>query len=190
MIEYRTGLPFEVRSETSTVKVEGHAAVFNSKTNVAGMFEERVMPGAFSEAINRDDIVFLINHEGLPLARNSSGTLILSEDERGLLTSSELDPSDPDVMRIVPKMKRQDLNKMSFGFRVEKEEWDETGDIPLRSLIQVGLVDVSIVTMPQYTDTDIALRSLQEYRSHKPTVFDMGALKRRMKMNLALIKQG
>ena len=163
--EIRAGLPVELRlDDESTIRVAGHAAVFNERANIAGVFEERIAPGAFAEAIGRDDVVFLINHAGLPLARTRSGTLSLREDERGLYMETELDRDDPEVRSIAPKMKRGDLDKMSFAFKVEREEWDDTGEIPLRTIHQLSLRDVSIVTYPAYDGTDIALRSMELFR--------------------------
>jgi len=163
--EIRAGLPVELRmDDESTIRVSGHAAVFNERANIAGVFEERIAPGAFAEAIGRDDVVFLINHAGLPLARTRSGTLSLREDERGLYMETELDRDDPEVRSIAPKMKRGDLDKMSFAFMVEREEWDDTGEIPLRTIHQLSLRDVSIVTYPAYDGTDIALRSMELFR--------------------------
>ena len=157
-------LPVEVRAADDGVTVEGYAAVFDQETNIGGYFREKIEKGAFSEAIGRDDVVFLINHEGLPLARTRSGTLDLSEDDHGLKVRSVLDPSDPDVQSIAGKMRRGDLDKMSFAFRAEVEEWDESGDTPLRTIKRAALYDVSIVTSPAYDGTEIGLRSLANAR--------------------------
>lgn len=157
--EIRAGLPVEVRNAAEGVRVEGHAAVYNEWANIGGMFMERFAPGAFTEAITRNDVVFLVNHEGLPLARTRSGTLDLSEDDRGLVMASSLDPEDPDVAQIVPKMKRGDLDKMSIAFIATRQEWDESGDIPRRTVQEAELFDVSVVTEPAFGGTDIALRS-------------------------------
>lgn len=161
----------EVRAEDDGVKVEGYAAVFGEETNVGGYFIEKIQRGAFTDAIKDDDVVFLINHDGLPLARTRAGTLDLTEDDHGLLMRAELDPSDPDVARIVPKMQRGDLDKMSFAFFPEVQEWDDTGDLPVRTIQKASLYDVSIVTTPQYDGTDIGLRSLQEHRKEDATEF-------------------
>ena len=157
-------LPAEVRAEGKTVTVEGYAAVFNEVTEIGPYFREKIAPGAFRAAIGRDDVTFLIDHDGLPLARTRSGTLTLSEDDHGLKIRSELDPEDPDVARILGKMKRGDLDKMSFAFWAEREEWDESGDMPLRTVMQARLHDVSIVGRPAYDGTEIGLRSLEAFR--------------------------
>lgn len=165
-MERRALAPFEVRDgEDGTVKVIGHAAVFDQEANIGGMFREVIRPGAFINAIRQSDVPFLIEHDDLPLARNTSGTLKLSEDETGLRIETELDLSDPDVQRIVPKMRRGDLSKMSFAFRAVRQEWvDDESEIPLRVLHEAELFDVSIVTSPAYDGTDIALRSLEKLR--------------------------
>lgn len=164
-LEKRGGSPAEIRADDNGIKVEGYAAVFGQETNVGGFFREVIERGAFKDAVGRDDVVFLVNHEGLPLARTRSGTLTLSEDDHGLKMSTMLDPEDPDVRAISGKMKRGDLDKMSFAFFIEKEEWDEEGEIPLRTVKRAALHDVSVVTTPQYEGTEIALRSLQASRS-------------------------
>lgn len=186
--EIRSGLPVEIRAEGNSIKVSGYAAVFNERADIGGYFLEVIEPGAFKDAVGRDDVVFLVNHEGLPLARTRSGTLILKEDERGLYMETELDPQDPDVMAIVPKMKRGDLDKMSFAFIPEVQEWDESGDVPVRTLKKLGLRDVSIVTHPAYEGTEIGLRSLEEYRTEqsKNIPQDSAVSATRMRMKLAL----
>ena len=186
--ETRTA-PAEVRMDEDSIKVSGYASVFNEETDIGGMFREVIAPGAFKDAIGRDDVRFLVNHDGLPLARTTSGTLTLKEDERGLYMETELDASDPDVQQIVPKMKRGDLDKMSFAFRATKQEWDESEEIPLRTIQEAELYDVSIVNDPAYSGTEIGLRSLEEYKKEiKKKNFNSAALRRRLKMNLALRK--
>lgn len=185
-------LPAEVRADDDGgILVEGYAAVFNEETDIGGMFREVIEPGAFKEAIGRDDVVFLINHDGLPLARTRSGTLDLSEDKRGLKISTRLDEDDPDVSRIVGKMKRGDLDKMSFAFFPEVQEWDDSEDVPLRTIRKASLHDVSIVTTPAYDGTEIGLRSLQDFRKdQKKQNFSAARLRLRMKRDLAEREKG
>jgi HK97 family phage prohead protease len=180
-------LPAEIRADDDGVRVEGYAAVFDQEADIGGCFRERIARGAFAEAIGRDDVVFLINHDGLPLARTRSGTLTLEEDSHGLKMSSQLDPEDPDVRSIVGKMRRGDLDKMSFAFWPETQEWDETGDVPLRTITKARLHDVSIVTTPAYDGTEIGLRCLAAFRSEqRQQNFSAAQKRRRMKRDLEL----
>lgn len=165
--EVRGGIPAEIRAGSDGVKVSGYAAVFDQAADIGGYFKEIIARGAFKDAIGRDDVVFLINHEGLPLARTRSGTLTLKEDEKGLRIDTMLDAEDPDVKSITGKMKRGDLDKMSFAFRATKQEWDETTDPPTRTILEAELYDVSIVTNPAYDGTSIAMRSLEDARKDK-----------------------
>ena len=155
----------EVREAgNGSVAVEGYAAVFNQETVIAGQWREQIAPGAFSAALKRDDVVFLVNHTGLPLARTRSGTLQLSQDSIGLKVFASLDASDGDVARLLPKMRRGDLDKMSFAFMPTRQDWDDSDGMPLRTIEEASLYDVSIVTTPAYDGTSIGLRALQQHR--------------------------
>ena len=159
--EIRAGIPAEIRADDDGILVTGHAAIFNSEAVIGDMFREVIKPGAFSKAIKRDDVLFLVNHEGLPLARTRSGTLKLSEDDKGLHIETQLDPNDPDVKALKPKMERGDMDEMSFAFFPVVQEWDDSGEMPLRTIMEAELMDVSIVNRPAYEGTDIGLRSLE-----------------------------
>ena len=178
--------PVEIRNDDDgAIRVAGYAAVFGEETNIGGHFTEVIAAGAFSSALERgDDVVFLINHAGLPLARTRSGTLSLTQDERGLDIETELDPEDPDVRSIVPKMQRGDLDKMSFAFVPTRQEWDDSGEVPKRTILDVELHDVAIVTNPAYDGTEIGLRSLEAHRSEK----QQSQAARRLRMKGRLIE--
>lgn len=143
-------------------RVEGYAAVFDSDSADLGGFVETIRPGAFKESLERGDEVKLkIEHRDLPLASRQSGTLEVVEDTRGLRIASDLDPTDPDVARVLPKLRRRDLRHMSFGFIAEADEWDFAAKPARRSLVGIGLREVSIVSDPAYQATEIALRTLE-----------------------------
>lgn len=159
------GLAIELRGDSQAPVLRGHAAVFNQLSADLGGFREQVAPGAFAEAL-KDDVRLLINHDGLPLARTASRTLTLAEDGRGLAIEASLDPTDPDVQRLLPKLKRGDLNQMSFGFRVLPggQDWAKNDDgVVVRTLKKLRLFDVSVVTFPAYAATDIAVRELRAW---------------------------
>ncbi len=98
--------------------------------------------------------------------------------------------SDPDVQQIVPKMKRGDLDKMSFAFSPTVQQWDDSEDMPLRSIEEAALYDVSIVTNPAYEGTEIGLRSaetaLKDLEKHRKEQISNGQIQARMRMKLAL----
>lgn len=149
-----------------TFTFEGHAAVFDKRSEDLGFFEpvyEVIKRGAFKDAIKRDDVRFLINHDGIPLARTKSGTLNLSEDPRGLLTVADLDKRQGVVNDMFIALERGDLDQMSFGFRMgpgseQTFTEDDEGNV-IRTITRVGeLFDVSVVTFPAYPDSDAGIR--------------------------------
>lgn len=175
-----TGRQLELRAagdDSSARTFTGYACVFGVDYEVYGGppwgWVERVQEGAFTKTLKEDpDVRFLINHEGMPLARTTSGNLTLTEDKTGLAVEASLDGTDPDVMRLAPKMARKDIDQMSFGFYVIRQEWDE--DYVDRTLVEIKLDggDVSIVTFPANQATSADLRSLSlltERLSHDPT---------------------
>lgn len=165
--ETRAGLPVEVREGESGVVVEGYAALFDTPTDIGGVFVEQIARGAFKNALKRgDDVEFLINHGGLPIARSTAGNLYLEEDDKGLKMRAVLDPTDPDVQRIIPKMRAKMLDQMSFAFQATGQTWDTPGDGPdVRTITDVMLYDVSVVNRGAYPQTSIALRSHEQAKA-------------------------
>lgn len=141
--------------------ISGYAAVFNSKTSIGDYFEEIIMPGAFSRSITTNsDIRALFNHDwNNVLGRTKSGTLRLSEDDRGLKFEVEL-PNTSLARDLAESMARGDINQCSFGFYIEdagKETWDYSVEPALRTIHEVELFEISIVSLPAYDDTEAAL---------------------------------
>jgi hypothetical protein len=149
-------------------KITGYAAVFNSPTDI-GWFMEKIEPGAFGASIWQDDIRALWNHDSnFVLGRNKSGSLMLVEDLHGL--KIEIDPPDPQWARdLMISMERGDVSQMSFGFTTLTDRWEMQDGKETRTLEKVKLFDVSPVTFPAYPDTEVGLRSLEEYRKTAPT---------------------
>ncbi|RME94663.1 MAG: HK97 family phage prohead protease [Alphaproteobacteria bacterium] len=150
--------------------ITGYAAVFDAPTEIGGMFREQIRPGAFADAIKGDDVRALVDHNSsLVLGRTRAGTLRLSEDDRGLRVEIDL-PETQLARDLAVSIERGDVNQMSFGFSMRggKEAWDDSGEVPLRTIERVGsLFDVSVVTYPAYPETEAAVRSLGEYRFNR-----------------------
>lgn len=138
--------------------VSGYAAVFNSKTNIGDYFEEVISPGAFSNAIaTNNDIRALFNHDwNNVLGRTKSGTLRLSEDDRGLKFEVDL-PNTSLAHDLAESMARGDINQCSFGFFATEETWDYSVEPALRTIHEVELYEISVVSIPAYEDTEAAL---------------------------------
>ena len=147
--------------------ISGHAAVFNQLSDNLGGFREKILPGAFTDAIQNDDVRALFNHDpNIILGRNKAGTLRLMQDDHGL--RFEIDAPDTQACRdLQVSIGRGDISQCSFGFRVMPgdAEWteDAAGNIT-RTVRKAGLFDVSPVTYPAYPQTDCATRSMAEWK--------------------------
>jgi HK97 family phage prohead protease len=143
-----------------TYSFSGYASVFDKPYGVRdskGTYTETIKPGAFKKTLQeQDDVRFLINHDGIPLARSSSGTLKLEEDEYGLFVQADLDPNNPKVAEVASAMKRGDLNEMSFAFAAIRDDF--SGE--KRDVQEVRLFDVSVVTYPANSYAGATLRGL------------------------------
>lgn len=177
-IEKRGGvLGVETRADNDKRTLKGYAVVFNSDTTIGDYFIERIDPHAFDSALDAD-VRALVDHDtGRVIGRTKSGTLRLAVDSRGLLVEIDV-PDTADGRDLWTLVERGDISGMSFGFRVTKQEWDETGDLPVRTIMGVELFEVSAVAFPAYDDTTLAVRSLEAARREAQAASEAEARKR------------
>lgn len=166
-IERRTLGSAELRAgadgENQLVELRGHAALFRSPSEDLGggwgTLIESIGENAFDGRLG-DDVRHLFNHDAnFVLGRNTSGTLRLSIDERGLFTATE-PPATQWANDLMVSIKRGDVNQMSFAFTVADDEfrYDREADIVYRTILRLGrLYDVSTVTYPAYPDTRVVV---------------------------------
>lgn len=151
-------------------KIVGHASVFDSWSETLGgifPFKEIVRKGTFTETIKLDDIRALFNHDpNFVLGRNKAGTLELEEDEIGLRVV--ITPPDTSWANdLIKNLRRGDISQMSIGFIVLEDTWGTQDGIDIREIKKVQLFDVSIVTYPAYTQTDVGVRAMESYKDYK-----------------------
>jgi HK97 family phage prohead protease len=150
----------EVRALTDgAMRIGGYAAKFNREATGLS-FREVIAPGAFTRSLaSAEPVYLLVNHDTdqLPLASTRSGTLVLSEDTTGLYMTADLDPSNPRAAELHSALSRGDVEKMSFAFSIA--EGSESRDSGLRTLTDLNLFEVSVVTWPAYDDTEVGVRS-------------------------------
>lgn len=152
-----TGLTTRDGTENEPAKISGYAAVFNSPAAIDEWFTEEIEPGAFARSISDNDIRALFNHNwDKVLGRTKSGTLQLSEDERGLKFEVEL-PDTSTARDLVASMARGDINQCSFGFYPTEETWNYDVEPAHRKLNEVELYEISVVSIPAYDDTEASL---------------------------------
>ena len=92
------------------------------------------------------------------LGRTSANTLKLDIDKKGLHFILDI-PNTTLGNDVYTNIRAGNLKGMSFGFTVNSDEWGkETDDTPKRTINSVGaLYEVSVVTMPAYQETTVAV---------------------------------
>jgi Escherichia/Staphylococcus phage prohead protease len=188
--ERRTHRRAELRVEgDARPTLVGYAVVYNSLSEDLGCFREIIAPGAFSEALKTADVRCLIDHNpSLLLGRNTSGTLRLFEESKGLRIECDLDDTSY-ALDLAKTVRRGDRDGMSFGFEVVDDSWGEDEIGVVRTVQRAGIFDVSAVTYPAYKDSSLnlrdtsgALRSLEAWK-HRP---DSGDESRQLRLRINL----
>jgi len=157
--------PVELRkSDGGPGILAGYAAKYMRYSQNLGGFVEQVATRAFAKSLaDRVSVLARYNHDdNYLLGTTEAGTLRMSSDDVGL--PYEIDLPDTSAGRDVAVLaNRGDLQYSSFAFHTIEDEWGVTEQgFPLRSLLNVQLVDVAPVNSPAYLDTSTGMRSLAE----------------------------
>lgn len=156
----------DIRAVDDGSYIEGHAAVYDQKTNIGGWFYEVIERSAFN-GTDFDDVLFSTNHDlkKIPLARsrrnNGNSTMQLRTDDQGLYVRANLDvENNTEARALYSAVKREDIDGMSFIFYVAEETWEDLDtDMPTRRIQKIQrVIEVSAVNFPAYTGTDINAR--------------------------------
>ena len=152
-------LDLQIRAEnndTEKMEIKGYAAVFNSPETYEG-YTELIAPTAFDET-DMSDVVLRYNHEDtfMVLARTRNKSLDLDVDDKGLMIDAVLQNDITDHVNIYNAIKSGLIDKQSFAFTVEEDNYDY--DTDTRTITKIGkLFDVSVVDQPFYNGTDVSV---------------------------------
>jgi HK97 family phage prohead protease len=156
----------------------GIAAVVDTTTDL-GYFEERIVRGAFDNALKKEyDIRCLFNHESeCILGRTKANTCAVYVNADGNLEYTWVpDYENPLHMQVARSIMRGDITQSSFAFTVKDRSWeksDKYGDLSLHIIKEIeDLYDVSPVTYPAYVDTEAEARSLDLTKPKKQNESD------------------
>lgn len=163
------GLVVESRADGRAV-IKGLAIAYNRLSVDLGGFRERILPGAFDGVLNRQrgrtDLVSYYNHNpDILLGRESSGTLKVWTDERGVWFEVIPPASRADILELVA---RRDVRGASFTFSIDKGgegfTTDENGRA-IREIRAATLYELGPVVQPAYpaTSVAVAMRSLSAW---------------------------
>lgn len=161
---------FETREEDGKRFLEGYFSVFNSAYEVFPGWIEEIAPGAFSRTLREGkDVKTLWNHNSdIVLGSTQNRTSYLTEDDRGLRGSTEINENDQDARNAFARVERGDVRGCSFGFDIRgmEEWWDDDGVYHTR-LTDVDLYEVSPCTFPAYAQTSITARNKENLEQAK-----------------------
>lgn len=107
--------------------VEGYATVYErgyEMYDFFGPYTEIVSAGAGEQTLEASpDVVFLVNHRGLAMARTIAGTLELWSDDIGMGDRAWLNPQRQDVRDLVLGIEDGTITEQSFAFRIADGRW-------------------------------------------------------------------
>ena len=153
-------IDLQFRTETNDeekMEVKGYAVVFNSPETYG--YTEVISEKALDEA-DMSDVVLRYNHNDsfMVLARTRNNSLKLKKDEKGLFMEATLQDNITEHRNIFNAIASGLIDKQSFAFTVEEDEYDYETDT--RTITKIGkLFDVSVVDQPFYNATDVSVAS-------------------------------
>jgi hypothetical protein len=188
-LRYVSGL--EVRQAgPDRPRLVGYAAVFGKRSQNLGGFVEVIRRGAFARSLreNPDVRAFVEHNPAHIIGRRTAGTLQIEEDAQGLRV--EISPANTQSGRdVVENIRAGNLDGMSFAFRVPDPKKGQIVDFDespyLRELLDVDLLEVSVVAMPAYLDTAVALRSISQFRELTPYRPSLAMRRRQLEIDQA-----
>ena len=158
----------EVRtSEETDMVVSGYALKWDTWSEDLGGFTETIDKEALKDT-DLSDVRCYFNHDSsMVLGRTSSGTLELELDDTGLYFRCQL-PDTSYGRDLFQSIKRSDINQCSFGFIIDEDgdDFNKRDDGMYERIIRKikSLWEISIVSMPAYSDTSVAVaqRSIEK----------------------------
>lgn len=148
--------------------VEGYASVTETPYEMYDMFgsyTEVIRAGAFTKTLSENpQVQLLLNHGGLSMAYTRAGTLQLSEDSTGLHMRAEVNPTRSDVSDMLTALQDNNVDEMSFAFRVPQGKSIWSPDWDQRDITEVDMHrgDVSVVNFGANPSTSVAAMRAQD----------------------------
>ena len=164
--------PFRAQMRAQAVKVDGKdfvrlAGVASSYDqpyqiwDMFGPYMESVAPGAGAASLAAGpDVVFLVNHKGLSLARTVNSTLTLAETDEGLTFEALCNPKRTDAADLLAAVEDGVVTECSFAFRITSGDWSPDYSAYTITGYDINRGDVSACTYGANPATSIEARAL------------------------------
>ncbi len=145
------------------VVVEGYYTVYERGYEMwdeYGPYVEIVSSGAGEKTTAANpDVIFLVNHRGLAMARTTAGTLELWSDDTGGGDRAWLNPQRRDVMDLVLGIEDGTITEQSFAFMIEAGRWNADFTQYRIDAYDIDRGDTSAVNYGANPQTSIAARA-------------------------------
>ena len=159
-------VPFRLERATEDgdgLTLEGYGAVFDTPTRIdswEGQFDEIIARGAFAKTLKERTPVIQFDHGHHPLVGSIpiGSPEVIREDDHGLYVKARLHDNWL-TQPVRDAIASGAIDGMSFRFSVVKEQVDESGDTPVRTVQEVKLYEVGPVVFPAYEATSVGVRS-------------------------------
>lgn len=157
----------EIRSvqeqqDSNIVTLEGYIAKFNSLTTLWQGYNEMLDSHCFDKTLADGHNIFLLYaHDwSKPLASTETGTLVLTTDEIGLHFIATVDKSISYINDVCTLIKSGLTVGCSFGFYIinDNEVYDSATQTWTDTILEVQLLEGSVLSNPQYSDTTVSAR--------------------------------
>jgi len=162
-VEVRASLLGGTDDQPAQKVLEGRPIVFDTTTPLfidwrGDQWYERIDHNAL-EGVDLSNVVLKYNHSMHvpPLASTKGGSLDLTVDAKGMGVVARL-ANTTQASDIHELVRSGNLDKMSFAFSTESDNWDEK--TKTRTIYKFDKIyDVSVVDFPAYEDTSVSARS-------------------------------
>lgn len=143
-----------------------------------GEYSEVIDAAAFDETLARADldVTLVLGHDQMRrIARTTLGTLRLASIDAGLGVDADLDPSDPDVSYVAPKLRSGLFDEMSFAFRIDAGQWSPDYSEFRITKVDIHRGDVSIVGWGAnpYTSGGLREQPKSDYRERQAALLSL-----------------
>ncbi|MEO1237725.1 MAG: HK97 family phage prohead protease [Planctomycetota bacterium] len=145
-------------------RLRGMAVVYDSPADIAGVFTERIAPGALSNWLRSgENVRLLYEHQGSAhLASTQAGTLTLRDTDAGLMFEATVAATTVgnDVLQLV---RSGELKNCSFAYLPTKEgeTWTKENDTLTRTITDVEIMpEITLTSNPAFDATHVMQRSV------------------------------
>lgn len=176
-------------AEGDEMIVEGLPIVYESRTILFPGVAEIIHKGAATAALDLREAYLLWQHDmKMPMASYRNNTLSHTEEDEGVRIIADCSKTSWG-REGYEAVRNGVITKMSFAFRVLKQEWEEVKNadgsiLDVRHITRFEhIYDFSPVTFPAYNDTEIVKRSIELYKQTIVNPYAADARNRRLRLS-------